>query len=273
MATPNNAKIKTHHEQRNRRREQDEKKENKTRRKKEAHLESSQFAICNKRQQKHPQTQSQQKSRKKPKPPTMFQRSSSNNNSTRKSSLNNKKKLSKSDVMKLLLEQQLGRYWVTLNGTNLSSSSSSSLSGTFSFLYNDIRVQVELAEDTHSFMVSCTVYQQSKNDDTDEVYEEYLRLERGISPAHADIRLEYEEGEELIVYQNVSMEMAQEEVAKEFENLMDAFLKEATKMHTALHNRFDGPAPSAPNGRSSPRGNGWRRKSSTLTKILTGRAA
>jgi len=188
----------------------------------------------------------------------MFQRSSSKKTTT---------KMSRSEMYRYLLQQQLERYWVSVSGSNLAGTQT----GGFTMQYNDIRVTFEVAEDYHTFMICTTVYQIAENgEDSDDLFAHVHRLERGLGPFNSDIRLELDDEDQIVVYQNVPMDLVQEECFKDFEELTDRFMKEATRMNLSLSSRSPVPPPSA---RTSPLSAAWKRRGSKMKHIFSGRAA
>mmetsp|Transcript_21858 Transcript_21858/g.50422 ORF Transcript_21858/g.50422 Transcript_21858/m.50422 type:complete len:202 (+) Transcript_21858:140-745(+) len=168
------------------------------------------------------------------------------------------------DLYTMLLHEQLQRYWVTVSGANLAATQNG-----LSFLYDKLRITLEISDDPHTFMVSSLVYESSHGDDPDEVYNDFVRLERNLAASHSDIRMEFDEDEQVIVFMNVPIDLVQEDCFKEFEEMLDRFLREATKVCTELSSHSQRQEGEEEAGKSA-----WRRGSSRMMKkIFSGRAA
>lgn len=151
-----------------------------------------------------------------------------------------------------LLTTQLCRLRAFLN-------SSFAIHENHSFVYHDCLISFDVSKPFHTFMVSSTAYTAERADDMEKIGLTYVRLESDLG---ADVRLEWNEDDEIVIYQNLPICLVQEECVGEFETIMESFLQDLhlvnNQMQSVSH-RF----------KNKSRQKGGRR----LLRMFNGRAA
>lgn len=131
-----------------------------------------------------------------------------------------------------------------------------------SFVYHDCHVSFDVSNPFHTFMVSSTAYTAERADDMEKIGLTYMQLERDLG---ADVRLEWNEDDEIIIYQNLPICLVQEECCGEFETIMEGYLQDFhlvnAQMRSVSHRALV--------FKNKPKQKGGRK----LLRIFNGRAA
>mmetsp|Transcript_25337 Transcript_25337/g.42080 ORF Transcript_25337/g.42080 Transcript_25337/m.42080 type:complete len:196 (-) Transcript_25337:679-1266(-) len=152
-----------------------------------------------------------------------------------------------------LLKAQLARFSPLLRGDY-------ELNNNFNFSHHGYHVSFDISSDCHTFMVSAIACQVSTKDAGLEcLATRYLDVERSL----IDIRMEWNEDNDILIYQNLPIGLIQEDCLEEFQAILSRFLSELSVVSAALQQ-----VSSRSLSRSKTNGHKPR-----LMRIFSGRAA
>jgi hypothetical protein len=98
------------------------------------------------------------------------------------------------------------------------------------FSHNGIPFTFDLSGDCHTFMVWSLTHTISGKDKEEVLLAKYLELEQEL----VDIRLEWNDDGEIILYQNLPIFLVQEDCLGEFQEVLSRFMSERSNVSAAL---------------------------------------
>lgn len=98
------------------------------------------------------------------------------------------------------------------------------------FFYDGSPISFDISDDCHTFMVSSLVHNISGRENEERLRATYLELEQEL----VDMRLEWNDEDEITLYQNLPIFLVEDDCYEEFQAILGRFLNERTSVIETL---------------------------------------